>query len=329
MTSKRQGVRVGVQPMEGMLCVLGSIRMELVVRLGRDHTRSGHLVAADYQLRPGGRAVNQAMAAARLGCKTALLGALGDDWFGQTITGELVRAGVDLGAVRSVADCRTGLALTQLDESGEGATLVHRGANERMDSAAIEACGPVIAQSSHLLVSLDLPLEAVSTAISVAHEMGVRIILDPVPAHPLPASILRKVTVIVPNENEVMNLSGLEVSGQTSALAACRELLDWGVGAVVLKMAGEGAMVVTGQGTVRVPAVPVRAVDRSVAGDVFAGALGCALVEGADLPEAVEFANYAAALATTRRGLLEAMPTRAEVEALRRERKADADPSAP
>ncbi len=159
-------------------------------------------------------------------------------------------------------------------------------------------------------------METVERAIRLAHEAGVRVLLNPAPGQPLSAEMLSMVDVLTPNETETEIIAGMSVRNPQEAEAAARQLLAQGVGIAVITMGAKGALIVTPTETRHVPGQQVEVVDTTGAGDAFNGALAVALAEGQDLVEAVAFSNAAAALQVTRFGTAPAMPHRDEVETL-------------
>lgn len=280
----------------GRVLVVGSANLDLVATTARHPAPGETLIGHDYSEHPGGKGLNQAVAAARAGSPTRFVGAVGRDDAGQTLTRVAGEAGVDTSEV-AVVDVSTGRALILVSDSGENSIVVVPGANELCPEGAARAGEVVLAQ-------LEVPLDTVESTFRSAREVGATTVLNPAPARPLPPELLDLVDIIVPNEHELDLLGG--VSG----------LLERGVGTVVVTLGAEGARVHTSEGAVDIPTLAVDAVDTTGAGDTFCGYLASGLASGLPLESAARRGCLAAALSTTRSGAVPSIPTSAEVEGL-------------
>ncbi len=213
-----------------------------------------------------------------------------------------------------VDDGPSGIAVIILNESGQNSIVVAPGANAHCRPNDLRPVAGLFARADFLLLQLEIPLKTIRAALDMAHAAGLRSVLDAGPAQKVSMSLLRKADIVSPNETEALALTGIEVNDVTSARKAARKLLDGGVETVVMKLGEQGAFVLTHDLEEHVPAFPVEAVDTTAAGDAFTGALAVALAEGADMVDAVRFANAAGALAVTRLGAQPSMPTREAVE---------------
>jgi len=298
------------------IVVFGSANMDLVVRVERLPRAGETLLGGDLQFVPGGKGANQACAAARLGGRVSMAGAVGTDSFGPALLASLEAAGVDtVGMARSTK--ATGCALISVLPGGENAILVASGANmaveERAAEQFIENCEDV----GFLLCQLETPLEAVSVALAAAKAKGAVTILDPAPARALPESLLRRVDILTPNQNEaalLVGTPGTVIESFEAAAAAAARLREMGCAAVIVKLGAAGCWIDEGERRAAAPGFAVEAVDTTAAGDVFNGALAVALAEGKPLAEAARFANAAAAISVTRAGAQTSVPRREEVE---------------
>ncbi len=298
------------------IAVVGSIITDLAVLTPRLPARGENILARRLHIGPGGKGANAAVAAARLGAHSVLVGRVGDDSFGREELAALRAEGVDTNAVGVDPETQTGAAIIMVDDEGENTILVIIGANDRLTAEHVEAgLAPHWGRLDALLVNFEVPPTAVAAAINAAHAHGVPAIVDAGPPRQFGPEVWGRATVISPNALEAATLVGHPVEDAAEAEAAARELLASGPQAVVLKRGAAGALLVTREGTRHVPSFRVKVVDTTGAGDAFSAALVVALAEGKPLPEAVRFANAAGALAVTRVGTLPAMPTRAEVEA--------------
>jgi ribokinase len=293
------------------IVVVGSLNLDLTVGVER-HPRPGETVLGEDVVRtPGGKGANQAVAAARLGRRVAMVGRLGEDADGAALRAALDADGVDLGHVSELPDAPTGVALITVDPRGENVIVVSPGANARLDAAGVEEAGPELGAARVCLLQLEVPLEVVARAAELASGT---VVLNPAPARELPDALMRAVDVLVPNRGELALLAGAEEEPEALAdVAALARAIEWPE-TIVVTLGAEGALLVTAGGEVHVPAVPVRPVDTTAAGDCFCGALGDALARGEDLEAAARWAVRAAAVATTRPGAQASLPTREEVE---------------
>ncbi|WP_424531022.1 ribokinase [Sphaerisporangium viridialbum] len=288
-----------------MISVFGSANMDLVAYTATAPKRGETVTGRTFSTVPGGKGANQAIAAARAGAEVAFVGAVGDDAFGPVMRETLESAGVDVRRLRVVPGS-SGIAHIVVDDEGGNSIIVIPGANGTVTGVSPEDLA-VIARSDALLLQLELPMEAV---VAAARQAGVPVILTPAPARELPRELLDAVGLIVPNEHEAEAITGLADPGE-----ALEALLDL-VPEAVITLGGEGALYGSRAGErLRVPAVPVKAVDTTAAGDTFVGALAVARAEGRPQAAALRFAATAAALSVQREGASTSMPTRAEIDA--------------
>jgi ribokinase len=290
-----------------VIVVVGSLNLDIVVPVPH-HPRPGETVlGGDHARHPGGKGANQAVAAALLGGETAMLGRIGDDDAGRLLLGALEDAGVAIDDVLVTSDAPSGIALITVDDEGENAIVVSPGANARLDPSDVEAAAELIQAADIVLLQLEVPLPTVIRAAELARGT---VILNPAPAVELPASLLERVGVLVPNRGELALLSGGDddVVSSAQGLEARR---------VVVTLGAEGALVVSRYAVEPIAGHSVEAVDTTAAGDCFCGALAAGLDEGLDLVAAARRANAAAALSTTRRGAQPSLPTRAELDSFK------------
>jgi ribokinase len=279
--------------------VVGSANLDLVVRSPRIPRPGETLIGGSYDEYPGGKGLNQAVAAARSGARVAFVGAFGDDDAGTRLRAVAGESGVDTTATPSISGPPTGRALITVSDDGENTIVVVPGSNARVDSAAAPSGSIVLAQ-------LEIPVETVTRAFADAKRRGARTILNPAPATELPQDLLAVTDVIVPNEHEIQLVGGVGA------------LLAAGVSTVIVTMGASGVEVTTtvdgsGSSTTRHGAIRVDVVDTTGAGDAFCGALAARLAAGDALADAVGWAIRAGGLATTRHGAVPSLPTREEI----------------
>jgi len=296
--------------------VIGSSNMDMTVRCRELPVPGQTVLGDDFAMNPGGKGANQAVAAAKLGARTQLVARLGNDVFAGASTRSFGSANLGTDYLVRDESVASGIALIFVDDTGENQIVVAPGANGHLTPQDVDAALPAIETAKVMILQLEIPMETVRHAASLAIEHQTRVILNPAPARILPSALLKQIDILIANETEVMVLTGAGDVDTSTAAAACRPLLDAGVESVITTLGREGAIVTSGVGATKVPGFRVKAVDTTAAGDTFAGAVACALAEGQSLENAVRFANAAAALSATKHGAQVSMPTREEVERL-------------
>lgn len=299
--------------------VLGSLNMDLVVRVGHIPRPGETVLGRDFVTVPGGKGANQAAAAARLGVRVEMLGRVGHDAFGEAMLANLCAQGVGTAHVRRDPSAPSGIALITVDENGENAIVVAPGANGRVSLQDLEEAREALCQARFLVMQFEVPLEVVQAAIHMASKMGVRVILNPAPAQPVSPSFFQGVYCLVANETEAEILTGVAVRDLVSAAQAGQTVRLWGVPNVIITLGAEGAMLCADEGNLHVPARHVEVVDTTAAGDAFIGGLVAALLKEMPWPEAVRYATCAGTLATMVLGAQTSLPDAARVEAFFRE----------
>ncbi|MFF1438434.1 ribokinase [Streptomyces sp. NPDC058295] len=295
------------------LLVVGSANADLVIDVERRPAAGETVLGSDLAVHPGGKGANQAVAAARLGARTALLARVGDDAYGRLLLDSQRAAGVDTAGVL-VGGAPTGVALITVDPSGDNSIVVSPGANGRLTPADVLAADGLLHASRVVSAQLEIPLE---TVVEVVRNLapGSRFVLNPSPPRPLPAEVLAACDPLIVNEHEAKVILG-DAGGSEEPEDWARLLLAKGPKSVVVTLGGEGALVASADGVSRVPSVKVAAVDTTGAGDSFTAALAWRLGTGHGLAEAAAYAARVGAVAVTRRGAQESFPTAQEVEAL-------------
>jgi ribokinase len=293
------------------ILVVGSLNTDLVVRAPRFPKPGETISGEDLQVIPGGKGANQAVAAARQGASVAMVGRVGKDSFGPGLIENLKQNGVDASHVQIDPDSATGTATILVDANGQNSIVLSPGGNGRVSAADVEGVsfiGPRL-----LLLQLEIPLQTVLCAAQRAKESGVRVLLNPAPARPLPDELIALADFILPNETELSLLTDQPASDIESAENAAKALLERGAQNVIVTLGGNGALIVNQEMIEHIPAFKVDVVDTTAAGDAFIGGFASALLQNKSLEEAVRYGCACGALATTKFGAQPSLPTNDEV----------------
>jgi len=296
------------------ITVVGSVNMDLIVRTPRIPSPGETIIGSGFHTAPGGKGANQAVAAARLGAQVSMVGRVGKDEFAATLLENLTLTNVNTQFVIQDPEAPTGVALIEVDDSGENSIVVASGANMRVSSLDVDAAQEVISGADLLLLQLGIPLKTILQAAVIAKRKNVTVILNPAPARKLTSELLNLVDILIPNETETALLTGLPVGSQSEIRAAASSLLTSGVKTVILTLGENGALLTQGGKSEFFPAFQVKPVDTTAAGDAFVGGFAVALAEGKPMTEAIRWGNAAGALATTRLGAQPSLPMRQDVE---------------
>jgi len=264
----------------------------------------------------GGKGSNQAVGASRLGGRVRLLASVGNDKFGDEAIELWAHEGVDHRAIKRVADQPTMAGIIILDDEGENRIITDLGANARLAPDDVVRFASEWTAPGVLLTQMEIPLDTVATTLSLGREKGLLTILNPAPARALPRDVLRNVDILTPNQSEARMLLGYSPDDPRPDETVIGELLNLGVGHVVMTMGARGAAISCLDGVTFVDSHRVNVVDTTGAGDAFNGALAAALAQGQSLEAAVRRATGAGALTVTRKMVIPALPTLHELEAL-------------
>jgi ribokinase len=299
------------------IAVVGSLNVDVSLRVPRFAKPGETLRATGLALGPGGKGLNQAIAAARLGGRVHMIGRVGDDPFAEIALGALRDAGVDATHVERLAGARTGLATITVDEeTGQNQIAVAGGANHQVEPDDVHNAVSAFRSSAVLLIQLELPAATVDAALELARASHLRTVLDPAPLRELSAETLAKIDVLTPNEGEAEALSGMRIRDVESAAAAAGALQELTRGDVVVTLGALGCVWAHATGFEHVPAPKVHALDTTGAGDAFNGALAVALARGEPLSRALRYAVRAGSASTLKRGAAAAMPNASDLLAL-------------
>ncbi|HAT04823.1 MAG TPA: ribokinase [Aeromonas salmonicida] len=297
------------------LVVLGSVNADHVLRVPHFPRPGETLTGHSYQVVPGGKGANQAVAAARLGALVSFIARIGDDAIGQQMRQGFEQDGIDVSAVELDETLPTGIAIIYVSDEGENSIGISAEANGALSPAMVKRHEAMIADAHTLLLQLEVPLESVFEAAKLARSHGTRVVLNPAPARPLPAELLALVDLITPNQTEAELLTGVKVSDEASAAQAAARFHQMGISDVMITLGSQGVYCSNAKQRQLIPGFRVEAVDTTAAGDTFNGALLAAELAGADFNAAVRFAHGAAALSVTKFGAQSSIPSKVEVDA--------------
>jgi ribokinase len=295
--------------------VLGSTNIDIVAKVSRLPMAGETVHGSDFFTTAGGKGANQAVAAARLGVETYLVGRVGSDRFGQELLTSLQDASVRTENVIVDEQAPSGTAVIIVDRHGENQIAIVAGANANVGKTDVESMIQLLPQAKALLMQLEIPLSTVELAASIARDRHVPIILDPAPARQdIPSQLYASIDIITPNETEASQLLDMSVHNPETAHRAAIALREKGVGTAIVKLGSQGVVCATASESFFIPAFPVKAIDTVAAGDAFNGALAAAIASGLSIKQAVVWGAAAGALCATKSGAQSAMPSLEELK---------------
>ena len=296
------------------ILVIGSYNVGLTVVLPRIPRPGETVMGTRFDLGPGGKGANQAIAIARLGGDVRFMARLGDDIFGQQALELFARENMDMGLIRTIPGVHSGVGLIFLDDHARNAIGVAGGANLCLAVEDIEEASAVFSEMDFLLMQLETPVPTVLAAVRKAKASGVMTILNPAPACPLDNELLESIALLTPNETEAETLAGFPVRHVDDAIRAGGVLRQRGVRQVIITLGDQGSVLIDDREVFHCPAFAVHAVDTTGAGDAYNGALVTALAEGLPIKEAMIFASRVAAYSVTHLGVVPGLPKRADLD---------------
>lgn len=299
---KQRGVMMMHKP---KVTVIGSINMDMVTATSRIPGKGETLIGEGFNMVPGGKGANQAVAAARLGADVNLIGRVGDDHFGEILTEQLVKERVSVTGVEPVTGESSGVATILLAEQ-DNRIMVTPGANNHVTPEYVARYTSIIKESDIVLLQLEIPLQTVEYVTGYCNQEGIPVILNPAPAQLLSDSLLSNVSYVTPNETEALEI--------TENIAGFEDKM-------IVTLGEAGVRYKLDQKEVIVPGFPVNPVDTTGAGDTFNGALAVAFAKGEEMEQAISYANAAAALSVLHFGAQGGMPDATAVKNFLNERK--------
>ena len=298
------------------IIVVGSINTDMVIGANKLPKPGETLIGHKFFMNPGGKGANQAVAAARMGGEVAMIANLGVDVFGDSAIAKLKEEGVNCEGITRDPDRSSGVAIINVDDTGENQIVVAPGANATLDTDLVSAALDRIPPSSIVLLQLEIPIESVVKAVEVCQQKGCRIMLDPAPAQALPESVYKGTYLLTPNRNEAELLSGILISDRGSVTCAAEKLLMSGVTNVAITLGSQGVFFANAENKQFLEATSVSAVDTTAAGDCFNGAVAAKLSQGCSLVEGIKSGILASSICVTRHGAQDAMPYSNEVNSV-------------
>ena len=298
------------------ICVFGSLNIDMTIFVPHFNAPGETLTGTGMQIFTGGKGGNQAVACARLGAPVRMIGCLGDDANGSMYMDVLKKEGVDVSGMTTCEGTTSGVAFIEVVPEGENRIALAVGANGKLTPEVARAHEADIAACGVYMTQLENPLEAIIEGLKIAHGHGLKVVLDPAPARPLPDEIFALCDIVTPNETELNILTGMPTDTVDQAVEAARTLIARGAKMVLNKRGAAGVLLVTADACRMIPGFKVKAVDTTAAGDSFNAGLAVGLAEGMDIDSAIRLANATGALSTTKLGAQPAMPTRAQAQAL-------------
>ncbi|MHB1354862.1 MAG: ribokinase [Anaerolineae bacterium] len=298
------------------IVVLGSLNMDLVVRVGRIPYHGETMFGESFATFPGGKGANQAVAAARLGARVAMIGAVGTDAFGPELL-EIMRCeGIESSHIEQNPHAPTGIALIMLDQAGQNTMVVVSGANTQLKTDAVLQSLEMMSDIRLLITQFEVSMDTTWAAIAWAQSRHIPVLLNAAPARQTPPARFKGIDYLVVNEQETECLTGAPVHDPSSAALAAQQMSAWGVPVVIVTLGAQGSVVWEQGQTTYLSARNVKVIDSTAAGDAFIGGLANALLNKMPITEAVRYANFAGALATTTLGAQPSLPTAEAVQRL-------------
>ncbi|WP_196594247.1 ribokinase [Pectinatus sottacetonis] len=296
------------------ILIIGSLNMDFAIHTARIPAEGETVTGETLSLIPGGKGANQAYTAGKLGAEVSMIGSIGNDIYGKKLLNNLKKANVKTSGIKIDTKEETGKAFIAINNTGENSIIVIPGANNALTCDWIDENEDKINDCDIVVIQLEIPLKTVYHAITTAKAKGKIIILDPAPAvKNFSQEIMAKIDIIKPNETELSFLTDMPVNSETDIKKAAQKLLNMGVNSVITTFGSHGAYLIEKNTFHHFPALKVKAIDSTAAGDSFTAAIAVSLTKSPNIIQAVNFATKTAAIVVTRKGAQSSIPSLNEV----------------
>jgi len=301
--------------MKPKVVVVGSSNTDMVVKVPHIPVPGETIMGTDFMTIPGGKGANQAVAAARAGADVTFIACVSDDNFGKQAIENYQKEDIDTSFIKVIRGTHSGIALINVATDGENSISVAPGANSYLLPEDIEACREIFSCASVILAQLEIPLETVKAVADMAHSNGIPFILNPAPGGFIQEDLIRKISIITPNETEAAILTSNKKFTEEEISEISRNLYQKGPETVIITLGKKGVWLKTNEAEKIIPGYKVHAVDTTAAGDVFNGALASAIANKVSIEDAIDFAQRAAAISVTKMGAQPSAPSLNEIRA--------------
>lgn len=298
------------------ICVIGSLNMDLVVNVDTMPKPGQTIIGSNFKEVPGGKGANQAVAMARLNGNVSMIGKVGEDGFGQTLINSLKNDKVDTTYIQTSKGA-TGVALITVDKNAQNSIVVSPGANFEVKEDDIDNNIEAIKNSDIVVLQLETPLNTIKYALNKAKELNKYTILNPAPAVKLDDEIIKNVDLLTPNETELEIISGVSIETEEDIQKAAQIMIEKGVKELIVTLGSKGSLYINKEKSMFKKAYKVEAVDTTVAGDSYTGALAVALSQDKNIEDAMDFASKVGALSVLKEGAQSSLPTLEDVKNFR------------
>lgn len=295
------------------ICVIGSINIDLVVRVGRFPYPGESVTAINFSEHSGGKGANQAVALGKLGTDVYFIGKVGTDSYGNLLLKSLEESGVKTDFVFKDYQDHSGISLIYVNNSGENCIVNYMGANNNLTMENIRKALKLIKSADIILLQLEIPLNIIFNIIRKFYKLGKTIILDPAPYKPIPFDILSNISILTPNQTEIEQLTNIKVNNEQDSYKASKFLIDKGANVIINKLGSKGAFLIDKNNSNLIPTFDVKRVNSIGAGDAFNAGLAYGISKNKSLYESVLIGNLVASLSVTKEGVQESMPTKEDL----------------
>ncbi|MBC7087984.1 MAG: ribokinase [Tissierellales bacterium] len=296
----------------GNIVVIGSINLDLVVKVDEIPKIGETVMGNSISQIPGGKGANQAVAMAKLGCEVDFLGKVGNDSFADIVLNSMEESGVNIKNIKS-ENASTGIAVINVDKNANNNIIVIAGANGKVDEAYLLENEEIIEKAEAVVFQLEIPIETVKYGLRLAKKHDKLTILNPAPAYELDDEIIENVDIIIPNEHELSRIANKEIKDENSLIGACKMLIGKNVKRIIVTLGEKGALYVDEHVTKMYPSNKVKAVDSTAAGDAFIGGFVANYTKTYDIDDAIDMGQKTAAISIQRFGAQTSLPTLEEV----------------